>query len=624
MRAATIQLAHLISTNQPVSGPWQQFETYEFYPKNMGFLDEQIVDLLAKGADINIAVCIYRNHHRTLYRLIGSNPVMDALYHQRSGLFISADDMWNLLEPKHITVIVSPLIDAAAQDNEYATYLFSNLGARFETVLERLSVCRIPIEKLSNPFSGNRIPYSKLITHSILDLANPKHPVVQNWVHEALKNYMPGINHHSAVTLLRQTDSVSKSLRAIIGPSYADQTMPATISTSEPGFLRVVFLGNVDLCARVPRDQSGQTARGPHGITPLMIAVGNASTAVCEHLLDCGANPNEYDDFGMTALMDAIQYGHEEAVDLLLAHGAETNRAKPGSMFPSHTAPKHPLVWEDEWLIQRNTFAKTCMEKGWYTLHLAAHKGRLKALQSLCNAGAHLAALDAIGNSALDIAMLESQDIAAYYLLSHNCPFNTRSPAASRLLIQAIADREHDLVSQLLESGVPPLPVSGLEVEAYEVEMLHFTKERSVKLLSERIPKPDPLSNYVESAPELCVDCSTSLETAKFSLAPYPDPNCKLCQLLADCSDNTGNLPATMFSINDDARDGELTTVSTESTLRHPLKTVPGKLLSATVDFRIPCAHQALELTKEVQTIGIQSLRDSRFIGMMTHHPLQL
>jgi hypothetical protein len=577
MNSATIQLARLISTYQPVIDSRQQYETYGFRPKNMEHLASQIVTLLEHGADINIAVCIYKYHHRTLYRLIGSNPVMDSLYQQRSGLFTSADDMWGHLEPKQITFIVSPLIDAAAQRCRSVTYLFSERGARFDTVLERLSACRVPTEKLSNPFLKAVGPSHDVIIEWILDFANPEHPVVQNWVHEALNEAMPGVDSHSAVTLLRQTDPESKRLRAAIDPAYQNRIRPATLSTSTPGFLRVVFLGDVDRCALVLQDQSGKTARGPHKMTPLIVAVGNASTAVCKHLLDQGVDPNEYDEFGMTALMEAIYYGHEEAVELLLAHGAETNMVKPRSMLPPYTAPDFLLDWKDEWLTKRHVYAKTCMEKGWFTLHFAAHKGRLKALRSLCNAGAHSAVLDENGHSPLDIAMLGSQDIAAHYLLSRNCPFRTSSPAASRLLTRAVADCNYDLVSQLIESGVQLLPDSGLEGVGGKFERLYKIKERSFNLLPQRISETHPLKDHADFIPELCIDCSTSLATAKICPAIYTDPNCKLCQLLADCSDSPINLPAWIFSRNDDARDGELMSVSTGPTLRHPLKRVPGE-----------------------------------------------
>jgi hypothetical protein len=590
MNPATIQLAHLISTDQPGNVSWQPPGTYGFRPKIMHLLESQILTLLDEGADVNIAVCIYKDyrHNRILYRLIGSDPMMDSLCQQHSGLLTPADDMWSHKKTMYIDLIVSPLIDAAAQSYIRGTYLFSSRGARFDTVLERLSTCQVPTGRLSNPFLGAFGPYGDGALKRILDIADPEHPIVRDWVSEAIEKTMHEADDHSPVTLLRRTDLGSNRSRAIIDPTYRNRIMSATQSTSKPDIPRVVSLVDVLQGALVPRDQSCQTARGPHGITPLMVAIGNATTALCKHLLDRGANPNEYDDFGMTALMEAIYYGHEEAVELLLAYGAETNNAKPGSMPTSYTAPKDSIDWQDEFLFQRNAYAKMCMDKGWSTLHLAAQKGRLKALQLLCNASAHLAALDENGNSALDIAMLESQDIAAYHLLSRQCPFNSGSPAASRLLTQAFADCKYDLVSQLIKSDVLPLSDSGFEEEYAEEKGLPKIEERAVNLLPQKVTGAGPFMYHEEFTSGLCVNCSTGLEIAKFGRAGYTNSNCKLCQLLTDCSNSPYDLPAITFSRNDDARDDELTTVSSGSILRHPLKKVPGRFISLLISRTLP------------------------------------
>jgi ankyrin repeat protein len=49
-------------------------------------------------------------------------------------------------------------------------------------------------------------------------------------------------------------------------------------------------------------------ARGNDGLTVLMAAAGSGSFTMCRLLLEFGANTNEYDCFGMTALMYAIHF----------------------------------------------------------------------------------------------------------------------------------------------------------------------------------------------------------------------------------------------------------------------------------------------------------------------------
>jgi ankyrin repeat protein len=570
MDSATLQLGELISTG-PESGSWLHADSKN-YPRYSSTMLGQITTLLDKGADIHITVCIYTvdgSVSHVLYRFLGSNPTTDMLLERHSYRWSPTNQ-----KPGFLAAIRSPLIDAADQGNGEVISSFADRGARFETILERLSACQIPTEKLLNPFlmavSNNHYE----IVKQTLNLADHEHPVVQNWAHQAFNEAaVSGVNDHIAMMFLRHgtqptnTELDSSSSRAVINLAYRNQIQPAALSTSMPGFIRVVFLGNVDLCALVPRDLSDQTARGPHGITPLMVAVGNASTAVCQYLLDCGANPNEHDDFGMTALMDAIYYGHEEAVNLLLAHGAKTGKANFEPILPSYAVVPD---WDDEWWIERIAYARKCKENGWCALHLAAYQGRLKALGALCNAGARIAAFDKYGDSPLDIAVRYGHYTAAYYLLSQNCPFHTY--LASALFTRAIANCRYDLVTQMIEAGMSPPPNSGIKEEYTEVERLTRIKERNVNLLPQSIPQTGTPSNNGKVTFDLCVECSSSLKTAKLCLPSQTNSSCKLCQLLVDSNSvSTDAMRKLLYSMDSDAREGQLVTASRGLTFRHSI-----------------------------------------------------
>jgi hypothetical protein len=592
MDSATVQLGELITTS-----------TFPWYTAT---LMNKIATLLDKGADINIAVCLYRpSGGLTVCRLLGSNPVIDSLFNWRSNGWSPADNASKFQHLGSPTAVATPLIDAADADNEEALSFFAQRGARIEPILERLSSNLISIDRLWDPFllPGKGARYQSI--QKILDLAGPENALVQRWVQVAFNNVATSGDKHLALMLLlhgaqpmnRELDSGSS--QAIFDLATRHQIFPAALSTSDSGFIRLVFLDNVDLCALVPRDKSSRTARGPFGKTSLMIAVGNKSAAMCKFLLDCGADPNECDDFGMTALMEAIYYGHEEAVNLLLARGAETKRqnvparaAKTKSRVqPQNSALDYfPVGHDDQW----NECAKMCERRGWHAIHLAAHKGRLSALRALCNASADLAALNDAGCSPLDVAMRNSQDLAAYYLLSRKCKFDAKSPAASRLLTQAVTDCRHDIVTQMIEYGVLLSPGSGLGGEHTVVETLSKMKEQSLTLLPPRVLEMELPKDHKQITADLCVNCSTNLTTAKFSSASDPDPSCKFCQLLGDCSlDRPDHLPELRYSMKDGAKDDELVTVSPELTFRHPIKKIEGEICK-------PYLLHILELTIEV------------------------
>jgi hypothetical protein len=75
------------------------------------------------------------------------------------------------------------------------------------------------------------------------------------------------------------------------------------------------------------------------GVTPLMGAIGAnlESTRVLQRLLDAGADIDEQDKGGQTALMYAAKYRRKEAVKLLLARGANpTIRDNQGRTAAAH------------------------------------------------------------------------------------------------------------------------------------------------------------------------------------------------------------------------------------------------------------------------------------------------
>lgn len=69
--------------------------------------------------------------------------------------------------------------------------------------------------------------------------------------------------------------------------------------------------------------------------TPLMWAAAAGNITIVESLLNHGAAVNAQDDFGKTALMLAIEKGHNQIARLLLAKGAKADVGKPGTTFHS-------------------------------------------------------------------------------------------------------------------------------------------------------------------------------------------------------------------------------------------------------------------------------------------------
>lgn len=87
--------------------------------------------------------------------------------------------------------------------------------------------------------------------------------------------------------------------------------------------------------------EEGHDINEPHpvsGTTPLHRAAHNNRTAMCEYLMDHGANIQAKDVQGMTPLHLAAQFGRVETIELLLDRGADLNALSDKGADAAHMA----------------------------------------------------------------------------------------------------------------------------------------------------------------------------------------------------------------------------------------------------------------------------------------------
>ena len=116
-----------------------------------------------------------------------------------------------------------------------------------------------------------------------------------------------------------------------------------------------------------------------------LVGYGFFDPSVLKILLDAGANPNASDRKGQTALMQASNYGYEDAVVLLIDHGAIINQKD---------------------------------SKGRTALMYAANGRYVDAIPHLLSHGADVYARDLDGKTALELARAAKNEVAAELLLS--------------------------------------------------------------------------------------------------------------------------------------------------------------------------------------------------------------
>lgn len=213
-----------------------------------------------------------------------------------------------------------------------------------------------------------------------------------------------------------------------------------------------------------------------HGDTALILAAYNNYPEVVRLLASHGANLNARGHDGATALIWAVKKGYMEISEILLSHGANANLGiQPGyrHQFSARFGTPYPG------------------NVGSTALILATEKGDLPMVNALLKAGADVNATDADCQSALDAAKQRQIENIADVLVKHGALLEPRCQHA---------ERQQEIVLQVLAVFIGLLlweiywrkPAAGARVLGYlvnlPVALLIFESGDSVEPLSIVVP----------------------------------------------------------------------------------------------------------------------------------------
>lgn len=99
-------------------------------------------------------------------------------------------------------------------------------------------------------------------------------------------------------------------------------------------------------------------------ISPLKSAVGSKDTWVAEKFLALGADPSDEDPCGVTPIFEAVQFGVDDNVSLLLQHGASPN----ATYHPPRRAAMDTLESKEVPVLEEDYAGVWCplLVAGWY------------------------------------------------------------------------------------------------------------------------------------------------------------------------------------------------------------------------------------------------------------------
>jgi len=160
----------------------------------------------------------------------------------------------------------------------------------------------------------------------------------------------------------------------------------------------------------------------------IISAVRNGYTETVRLLLDRGVDPNTYDTFKRTLLMQAAWYGHSETVKLLLERKADPNiTGKTGQT--ALTGAAHYGCTEAVRLLLNAGADKDAADEGGNTSVIMACKyprGKRKIIAALCAAGAELDAINNEGRTALMYLSFEGHTSLMKLLIKAGADANIR------------------------------------------------------------------------------------------------------------------------------------------------------------------------------------------------------
>jgi ankyrin repeat protein len=211
-----------------------------------------------------------------------------------------------------------------------------------------------------------------------------------------------------------------------------------------------------------------------YGVTPLSLACGNGSSPLVMKLLEAGANPNSTQMSGETALMTCARTNAVEAVEALLARGADVN-AKEKSL--GQTA----LMWGAseghagvvQTLLKHGADVQARSADGYTALLMAARGADLPTTQALLAAGADINAKAKNGTTPLVVAIIRGHVKYAEFLLDKDA--NPNPGPGFTPLHWAAAQYDHQLSDNsngILSDNTEWSSFGGLR----EPERLEFVK----------------------------------------------------------------------------------------------------------------------------------------------------
>ena len=159
-------------------------------------------------------------------------------------------------------------------------------------------------------------------------------------------------------------------------------------STSDMMLFDSSFYGDIEGVIAALALGGRVTMRNPQGFTPLLAAIQNGHADICDLLLAHGSNVNEVmPDKTARALHYAASRGNNATVEALLSWGAEVNLQGFLGLTPLHYACEEGHLLCVLTLLKAGASLTLPNNEGSLPIHVAAHHNRVEIVRTLLEQG---------------------------------------------------------------------------------------------------------------------------------------------------------------------------------------------------------------------------------------------
>jgi ankyrin repeat protein len=177
---------------------------------------------------------------------------------------------------------------------------------------------------------------------------------------------------------------------------------------------------------------------------------GKGMIEVAKCCLRRGANIDEADEDGWTALIIASRHGHKEIVEFLLNNGADINKANKGGHTALVYASIHGYKEIAELVLNKGADINKVDDDGWTALMAASCWGYKEVVQLLLNNGADINKTNTFGATALMCASMLGRKEVVELLLYNEADMN-KADINGRTALMIASLYVHTDIAELLE-----------------------------------------------------------------------------------------------------------------------------------------------------------------------------